>query len=65
MTHEASGAWFRRARHTVTADQVVFAGGTWGTQKLLHAMRQTGVLPRLSARLGPPDPHQLRGASTA
>ena len=52
VTHEASGAWFRRARHTVTADQVVFAGGTWGTQKLLHAMRQTGVLPRLSARLG-------------
>jgi cholesterol oxidase len=52
VTHEASGAWFRRARHTVTADQVVFAGGTWGTQKLLHSMRQTGVLPRLSARLG-------------
>jgi cholesterol oxidase len=52
VTHEASGAWFRRARHTVTADQVVFAGGTWGTQKLLHAMRQTGELPRLSARLG-------------
>ncbi|GAA2170067.1 GMC family oxidoreductase [Pedococcus bigeumensis] len=52
VTHEASGAWFRKARHTVTADQVVFAAGTWGTQKLLHAMRQTGVLPRLSARLG-------------
>ena len=52
VTHEASGAWFRRARHTVTADQVVFAGGTWGTQKLLHAMHQTGVLPRLSTRLG-------------
>jgi cholesterol oxidase len=52
VTHEASGAWFRRGRHTVTADQVVFAGGAWGTQKLLHAMRQTGVLPRISARLG-------------
>ncbi|KRF23969.1 MULTISPECIES: GMC oxidoreductase [unclassified Phycicoccus] len=52
VTHEASGAWFRRARHTVTADQVVFAAGTWGTQKLLHSMRQTGVLPGLSARLG-------------
>jgi cholesterol oxidase len=52
VTHEASGAWFRRARHTVTAEQVVFAGGTWGTQKLLHSMRQTGVLPRLSSRLG-------------
>lgn len=52
VTHEASGAWFRRARHTVTADQVVFAAGAWGTQKLLHSLRQTGVLPRLSARLG-------------
>ena len=52
VTHEASGAWFRRARHTVTADQVVFAAGAWGTQKLLHSLRQTGVLPGLSARLG-------------
>jgi cholesterol oxidase len=52
VTHEASGAWFRRARHTVTAEQVVLAGGTWGTQKLLHAMRREGVLPRLSPRLG-------------
>jgi cholesterol oxidase len=52
VTHEASGAWFRRSRHTVTADQVVFAGGTWGTQKLLHSMRRSGVLPGLSARLG-------------
>jgi cholesterol oxidase len=52
VTHEASGAWFRRDRHTVTADQVVLAAGAWGTQKLLHAMRDTGVLPRLSPRLG-------------
>jgi len=52
VTHESTGAWLRRDRRTVTADHVVFAGGAWGTQKLLHAMRQTGVLPRLSARLG-------------
>ncbi len=52
MTHEATGAWLRRERRTVTADQVVFAGGTWGTQKLLHTLRQNGALPRLSARLG-------------
>src|SRR6478609_10184343 len=52
VTHEASGAWFRRARHTVTAEQVVLAGGTWGTQKLMHSMRQSGVLPGLSALLG-------------
>ena len=42
----------RRARATITAGQVVLAAGTWGTQKLLHRMRDEGVLPRLSARLG-------------
>lgn len=52
VTHEASGAWFRKAPRTITADQVVFAGGTWGTQKLLHTLRDTGALPRLSSRLG-------------
>lgn len=52
VSHEASGAWLRRDRRTVTADQVVFAGGTWGTQKLLHTLRQNGALPRLSSRLG-------------
>jgi cholesterol oxidase len=52
VAHEATGAWFRRARHTVTAEQVVLAAGTWGTQKLLHHLRQDGVLPRLSPRLG-------------
>ena len=52
VTHEASGAWFRRDRHTVTADQVVFAAGAWGTQKLLHALRRPDALPGLSDRLG-------------
>lgn len=52
VSHEATGAWLRRDRRTVTADQVVFAGGTWGTQKLLHALRHDGALPRLSSRLG-------------
>jgi cholesterol oxidase len=42
----------KRFRTTITADQVVLAAGTWGTQNLLHAMRDTGALPRLSARLG-------------
>jgi cholesterol oxidase len=41
-----------RRRRTLTAEQVVFAAGTWGTQKLLHRMKATGGLPRLSARLG-------------
>ncbi|HEY3534580.1 MAG TPA: GMC family oxidoreductase [Pedococcus sp.] len=52
VTHEATGAWFRRTRRTVTADHVVLAAGAWGTQKLLHAMRDTRVLPALSPRLG-------------
>lgn len=34
------------------ARKVVVAAGTYGTQTLLHRMRDTGTLPRLSARLG-------------
>jgi cholesterol oxidase len=42
----------RRQRQTFTADQVVFAAGTLGTQKLLHRMRDEGMLPKISRRLG-------------
>ncbi len=42
----------RPDRHTWTADQVVLAAGTWGTQTLLHAMKDRGIMPRLSPRLG-------------
>ena len=35
-----------------TAAQVVLAAGTLGTQGILHAMRDTGVLPAVSPRLG-------------
>ena len=42
----------RRGRRTFTADHLVLAAGTWGTQKLLHRMRDTGALPELSGRLG-------------
>lgn len=42
----------RRERRSYTAGQVVFAAGTLGTQRLLHRMRDEGILPRLSARLG-------------
>ncbi|MGH3735325.1 MAG: FAD-dependent oxidoreductase [Micromonosporaceae bacterium] len=45
-------AWLRRQRRTFHADQVVFAAGSLGTQRLLHRMRADGVLPRLSQRLG-------------
>ncbi|KAA1422330.1 GMC family oxidoreductase [Mumia zhuanghuii] len=42
----------RRVPRRFTADQVVFAAGSLGTQKLLHRMRTHGVLPRISDRLG-------------
>ncbi|MEV4561849.1 GMC family oxidoreductase [Kitasatospora sp. NPDC049285] len=46
----------RRARRagarTVTAERVVVAAGTYGTQTLLHRMREGGQLPGISARLG-------------
>lgn len=49
LTHKTGG---KRRRRTITAGQVVLAAGTWGTQNLLHRMRDTGALPALSARLG-------------
>lgn len=52
VTTQRSGAWFRRARRTVTAEQVVLAGGTWGTQHLLHRMKASGALPRVSDAVG-------------
>ena len=48
-----TGAWLPgRTGGTVTASQVVMAAGAYGTQRLLHRMRDTGRLPRLSPRLG-------------
>ncbi|MEU7908392.1 GMC family oxidoreductase [Actinoplanes sp. NPDC049118] len=47
------GGWLlTTSKGTFTARQVVLSAGALGTQRLLHAMRDTGVLPRLSARLG-------------
>jgi cholesterol oxidase len=56
----ADGGYVVTTHHTVrraqtrdfTAAQVAFAAGTLGTQRLLHRMRDDGVLPRLSPRLG-------------
>ncbi len=47
-----TGTVSRRFTHTITAGDVVLAAGTWGTQRLLHEMRDTGALPGLSDRLG-------------
>ncbi|WP_406272241.1 GMC family oxidoreductase [Streptomyces sp. NBC_00191] len=37
---------------TFTARRVVIAAGTYGTQTLLHRMKDGGLLPRISSRLG-------------
>ncbi len=47
-----TGSWTRRERRTFTAGQVVLAAATLGTQRLLHRMRDRGLLPRLSPALG-------------
>ncbi|MFK0226037.1 GMC oxidoreductase [Streptomyces sp. NPDC090303] len=40
------------AGRTFTAPRVVVAAGTYGTQTLLHRMKDTALLPRISSRLG-------------
>ena len=52
VTTERSGARLRRERRTVRARQVVLAAGTWGTQQLLHRMKHSGALPRVSDAVG-------------
>jgi cholesterol oxidase len=52
ITTEASGSFVRKRRRAFVANDVVLAAGTLGTQRLLHSMRDRGVLDRLSPRLG-------------
>ena len=52
VTTERTGAWAHRGRRTLVAGQVVLAAGAIGTQKLLHRMRDEGILANLSTRLG-------------
>jgi cholesterol oxidase len=49
-----TGRWARlgKNRTTFTAEKVVFAAGTYNTQKLLHRLKATGALPNISDRLG-------------
>ncbi|MFD4644046.1 FAD-dependent oxidoreductase [Lentzea sp. NPDC058436] len=56
--HENDGKWTidtkmtgGKATRTFTADQVVVAAGTWGTQQLLHKAKST-TLPKISPKLG-------------
>ena len=52
VTTEATGAWVHKDRQTITASQVVFAAGSWGTQRLLQRMSYDGLLGDLSPALG-------------
>ncbi|WP_067687376.1 GMC family oxidoreductase N-terminal domain-containing protein [Nocardia jejuensis] len=52
VSTERTGAWVRKQPRTYTAKHVVLAAGTRGTQQLLFAMKDRGVLPGLSPRLG-------------
>ncbi|MEC3977604.1 GMC family oxidoreductase [Amycolatopsis sp. H20-H5] len=47
-----TGRWVRKARRTFTAEQVVFAAASLGTQRLLHRLKDSGALPNISPRLG-------------
>jgi cholesterol oxidase len=51
ITAERTGGWKSRPR-TFTAAEVIVAGGTYNTQKLLHRMKYRGKLPLISDRLG-------------
>lgn len=52
VTAQTPGAWLAKGRRTITARGVVVAAGALGTNRLLIRCRETGSLPRLSARLG-------------
>ncbi|KFZ77531.1 cholesterol oxidase [Amycolatopsis sp. MJM2582] len=47
-----TGRWVRKAQRTFTAEHVVFAAASLGTQRLLHSLKDSGILPELSPRLG-------------
>ncbi len=47
-----TGAKLRKRARTFTAEHVILAAGTYGTQKLLFKMRDQGKLPKLSDKLG-------------
>lgn len=51
VTATRSGAWFSR-NQVFTADHVILSAGTYNSQKLLHKMKASGKLPKISDRLG-------------
>ena len=64
----ADGWEVRTSRGVFRAREVVLSAGALGTQRLLHAMKDTGVLPGISGRLGHltrTNSEALLGAATA
>ena len=49
---QRTGSTAKHLRRTMTAEHVIMAAGTYNTQKLLHRMKDGGLLPRLSPMLG-------------
>jgi cholesterol oxidase len=49
-TRKTNSRWGKR--QTLTADQVVFAAGALGTQRLLHEAKSSGALSHLSDQIG-------------
>ncbi|WP_410650823.1 GMC oxidoreductase [Amycolatopsis sp. cmx-4-54] len=47
-----TGRWVRKRKQAFTASEVVFAAASLGTQRLLHSLKDSGTLPKLSPRLG-------------
>ena len=47
-----TGTWGSRRVRTLSAEQVIVAAGTYNSQRLLHRMKDSGRLPRLSSMLG-------------
>lgn len=47
-----TGSWSTRKTRSFSCEHVIVSAGTYNTQKLLHRMRDTGRLPRLSKALG-------------
>ena len=52
VRHEATDRPGDKSARVTTARYVVVAAGTWGTQNLLHRMKDDGELSRVSDRLG-------------
>lgn len=51
VTARKSNSWFGRKK-IFTANEIIVAAGTYNTQKLLHTMKASGKLPKISERLG-------------